>query len=469
MSYPSGLDAIVSDAGGERILVAQTPLGISLPFASLEPGDWSHVDGREIKGAARAAAAVEHETSVRVTMLYGTEWPKGDEAVRRVLRLHAFECMDANADAVAPYVWVDRSQTTASEWVRPYMADAVAALVALSDGCHRPVPWWVPGWAAETTAWLDERLAVAGVRRVGRLEQVKNGWQSIVMRAPTGDGDVYLKALAPPGSRELAVLRDVLAPGPNVPTLLGLDAARGLVLMRDVGGVNPSESARGSLTAEDLRALTEGYARVQRSTANVAPGAVFDCRLERMPALLSAVIDDLSSLLPDDALAELDAARVRELVPAVARVCDAALRVDIPPHLVHADLDGNTVVTANGPVFYDWAAAYVSHPFLDVYEFEDSLRAATDVDGAEAAIGHYLNAWTDYAPIRELRQVVTALSAIRSVPGLIKGAHCLRHLPSAESELRTMPYAPLSQSAAAWQRSLVREIRRLPGDLAHVA
>ena len=468
VSSRSGLYAIVSDAGGGRILVTRTGSGMALPFVSLEPGGWSEVDGREIKGIARAARAVEHETGLHVEVLYRTEWPKGDEHVHRVLRVHAFESSDADARPAAPHEWADRAAVI--EWTRPFMADAVAVFSALADARERPVPWWTPGWTGEALAWLDGRLASAGMRRSGRVSQVKNDWQSVVMRAPTDGGDVYLKALARPAARELTVLRDVLPPGSHVPRVLGLDRGRGLFLTRDVGGVNPSDSARGALTPEELRSLTEGYAQVQRRTVNVVPGSVFDCRLERIPELLSAVIHDLLSLLAgsDHAVPAADIARLRELAPAVVRVCRAADAAGIPPHLVHADLDGNTVVTPNGPVFFDWAAAYVSHPFFDVWEFEDSIGTVTDAGGTDAAIDHYLNAWTEYGAVQELRRIIDTLRAIRWAPGLIKGAHCLRHLPEAQSPVRRMPLSPLAWSADRWQRGMLSTLRRLCDDLDQV-
>lgn len=470
MSTPPGLYAIVSGTGGDRLLVTPTPSGVSLPFVSLEPGEWSQVDGAEIKGVTRAVAAVEHSTGLRVAMLYRAEWPKADEDVRRVLRIQAFERLDEDAPPVAPYRWTDRNDAGALAWERPFMSQAVAAFSALADARERPVPWWAPGWTRNTLTWIDDRLTEAGMRRVGGVTQVKNDWQSVVMRAATDDGFVYLKALAPPADRELTILCDVLTPGPHVPRVLGVDQANGLLLMRDVGGVNPSECGRGAVSEIDLHRLAEGYATLQRSTARVDPESVFDCRLERVAELLSATLDDLPSLLagsPYEAPAS-DIARARELIPVLARVCRAADRAGIPPHLVHADLDGNTVVTQDGPVFFDWAAGYVSHPFFDVYEFEDSIGNATDEPGTAAAIDRYLSVWTEYGSVEELRRIVITLRAVRWAPGLIKGAHCLRHLPHAKSPLRTTPYAPLSVAGERWQRGMAPTLRRLCDDLEKV-
>ncbi|MBT5712283.1 phosphotransferase [Candidatus Poribacteria bacterium] len=467
MRVPSGLYAIISDVTGQRILVTRTPSGASLPFVSLDPGNWSQVAGKEVKGIERAIRAVENDTDLRVNLLYRTEWPKGHEDVHRVLRVHAFESVDSELPAT-PHEWADRD--ICAEWARPFMADAVAAFYAVIDD-HRPrVPWWTPGWTSETVAWMDDRLAAAGMLRAGRVHQVQNDWQSIVMRAVTDNGHVYLKALTPPATQELAVLRDVLAPGPHVPFLLGSDQGRGLILMRDVGGVDLSDCGPGDLTPEDIREVAVKYARIQRSTITVAEGIVFDYQLEHMPDLLSSVLDDLPSLLAgyDSALLVTAIGRLRKLVPDVARVCRAAGKAGIPAHVVHGDLHGNTAVTPDGPVFFDWGNAYVSHPFFDVFELQDAIEDSTEASTADAAITCYLEAWTEYGSIRELRRILDLLRPVESLPGMIRGAEVNRNLPAGQSPLRSMPYSPFLPAARAWQRGLMRCTRTLPAQIARV-
>jgi hypothetical protein len=50
------------------------------------------------------------------------------------------------------------------------------------------VPWARPGWFAEASAWIRERLGA-----VERLEQVKTWGISCVLRAVTPEGDFFFK------------------------------------------------------------------------------------------------------------------------------------------------------------------------------------------------------------------------------------------------------------------------------------
>jgi hypothetical protein len=412
----------------------------------------------------RATLAVEHDTGVPVTMLYATEWPPAGEEAHRVLRVVAFECSDADALPTSGYHWADDPVM----WERPFMADAVSAHVAVSGVTDPPVPWWAPGWTTGAVAWLADRLGELGRRRVGPVEPVKNDWQSTVMRARTDGGDVYLKGSAPPATQELAILRELIPPGMNVPVVLARDAERGLLLTEDVQGANPAECEPGALTRDDVRDYARGYAALQQAVGPVASDAVFDCRLARMPWMYADVIRDLPSLLEDadDPLSEEEIARLRELEPVVSAVCGEADAAGIPSHLVHGDLDGNSVITADGPVAFDWATAYISHPFLDVFEFPYFHGAVAGLPVPDAAVEHYLAAWSAHGSASDLRRIVAALHPVRRMPWLLWSANAIRHLRAATSGFPRFPYSPVTSSLRDWQAWLVKCLRSLCVDMA---
>ena len=56
--------------------------------------------------------------------------------------------------------------------------------------------WASPAWLEEATDWIDERLVVAGTRRTGPVEQPHLRPWATVLRVPTSDGTVWLKAAA---------------------------------------------------------------------------------------------------------------------------------------------------------------------------------------------------------------------------------------------------------------------------------
>src|ERR1700741_2388027 len=96
--------------------------------------------------------------------------------------------------------------------------------------------WSSAAWRAEATAWLDERLAEAGLARAGAVTQPHLRPWATVLRAETSAGPVWLKAASAGTAFESdlypvlvrAVPAHVLAP-------LAVDRERGWMLLPDGG------------------------------------------------------------------------------------------------------------------------------------------------------------------------------------------------------------------------------------------
>ena len=67
-------------------------------------------------------------------------------------------------------------------------------------------PWTDPAWLADAHAWIDERIATAGVARAGATEQPHVRPWSTVIRVPTTDGDLWFKANVPVLAYEAGVV-----------------------------------------------------------------------------------------------------------------------------------------------------------------------------------------------------------------------------------------------------------------------
>jgi hypothetical protein len=96
--------------------------------------------------------------------------------------------------------------------------------------------------------WLDERLADAGRRRTGELEEYRDRPWARVLRAPTDQGDVWLKVPGAGTAFEVplyALLAELVPERILVP--LGIDTERGWVLLPDGG-----EPLGERTTARDL-------------------------------------------------------------------------------------------------------------------------------------------------------------------------------------------------------------------------
>lgn len=274
------------------------------------------------------------------------------------------------------------------------------------------LPWNAPGWLDDATQWIDAHAA-----RVGDVEVVRIRPWSAVLRVPVEDSVLWFKESAPALAFEPA-LTELLArrrPDAN-PEVVAAEGAR--LLTRDAG-----PQLRGLLDAgqpaPSWEAVVVLYAQLQIGLAEDADALLALGVPDRRPAALEAAYGP---------------------VPAVG---DA-----VPLTLIHEEVhDGNVFVREGSPVFLDWGEASVSHPFAGLV---NTLRAVVDREGWEPGgveirrlRDTYLEPWTAFAPIAELREAFAAGYALGT---LCRSASWTRTL----SPLAAADRAEYARYADAW-------------------
>jgi hypothetical protein len=279
---------------------------------------------------------------------------------------------------------------------------------------HGVAVWSSAGWRAQAVAWLDERLAAAGMKRTGDVEQPHLRPWSTVLRAPTSAGPVWLKA-AGPGARFEAGLAELLARTvpDHVLAPIGVDAGRGWIVLPD-GGRSLGERTEGAELVEGLVAALVQYARLQRELAprvdELLALGVADMRPAAMPARFAearAAVRAVGEHLArsDDLAVER---RVAPLEDAVAGWCERLAASPVPASLDHNDLHPwNVLGEGSGDVrFYDWGDAVVAHPFAAMLVplgfVRRGLGAGLDDPRFVRARDAYLGEFSDLAPHEEL-------------------------------------------------------------------
>jgi hypothetical protein len=195
------------------------------------------------------------------------------------------------------------------------------------------------------------------------------------VRVPTAEGDVWFKEAAPSLAFEPALTEVLAGRYPDsVPRVLAAEGPR--MLTADAG--------------PRLRTLLDG--------GEPAPS------WEEIVALYAELQIELAE--------ELDAVLALGVPDSRPEVFDQSLGGPVPLSLIHEEVhDGNVHVRQGRPVFIDWAEASVSHPFAGL---TNTLRAFTDRYGHEPGGPEvlrirdaYLEPWTRYAPLDELRALFT--------------------------------------------------------------
>jgi hypothetical protein len=269
--------------------------------------------------------------------------------------------------------------------------------------------WSSAAWRASAVAWVDERLAAAGLERVGEVEQTRVLPWATVLRVPVQGGAVWLKAAGPGTAFEVPLYALLARTIPaNVLTPIAADPARGWILLPD-GGTTLAER-RGDL----VEAIVQ-YGRVQRELepyveAMLALG-VPDMRPAAMPARFG---EALAAARGGDAAT---LRRIAALEGTVRGWCERLAASPLPPSLDHNDLHPrNVLADADGGMrYYDWGDSVVAHPFAAMLVPLGLVRREADGVRLLHARDAYLDVFSDRAPRAELTETLALACQVAKI------------------------------------------------------
>jgi hypothetical protein len=269
--------------------------------------------------------------------------------------------------------------------------------------------WASAPWRAAAVAWLDERLAAAGLERTGEVEQPHLRPWATVLRAPTSAGAVWLKAASPGTAFEVALYELLARAVPDrVLVPLACDPARGWVLLPD-GGPSLGVQEAG---AEALTAALAEYGRLQR-------------RLEPyVEEMLALGVPDMRPGVMVERFHEALAAvgghpEVEAMEPQVVEWCERLAASPLPPSLDHNDLHPWNILV--GPRYYDWGDSVVAHPFAAMLVPLSMMEA-----GREAARDAYLDVFADRAPRAELVETLALARRVATIARALTWERAIR-------------------------------------------
>lgn len=278
----------------------------------------------------------------------------------------------------------------------------------------RDLPWHEAPFLADVTGWIDARLAGAGLRRIGPIEQPHAVWWSTALMVPTDDGPMWAKATQPEGRFEARLTALLASRWPmRTVEVVATDAERGWLLTRDAG-TKLRELSDGRVL-EHWEALLPQYAEMQRELAGSAGELVAlgvpELRVASLPDGLASLLEEPELLMrsskggiDDDRLAALRAA-----LPTFAAHCARLAALPVAETLQHDDLnDGNAFLRGTDHVVFDWGDACVSHPFHSLVVALRSLayRHSWQPGGPEVSrlLAAYLEPWSSVASRAELEE-----------------------------------------------------------------
>jgi hypothetical protein len=267
--------------------------------------------------------------------------------------------------------------------------------------------WSSEAWIAETTEWVDERLAEAGLTRTGELEQRSlRPWAS-VLRVPSSAGPLWLKATGPASRFEVGLYRllDRVVPE-RVLSPIATSLLRGWVLLPDGGPSLGVRLERGPALVEALAEALPAYGELQRAvaphTAELLELGVSDMRPEIMPSRFDEAVEAVRTYVErldsDVGREQLDV--VAGMRDTVVRWCERLSESPVQASLDHNDLHVWNVLGEGRDVrFYDWGDSVVAQPFASMLALGWVPMSDSDLTRLRDA---YLAPFADLAPHAEL-------------------------------------------------------------------
>jgi hypothetical protein len=307
--------------------------------------------------------------------------------------------------------------------------------------------WSSPEWQAQAVAWLDERLAVAGIRRTGEPTHPHIRPWATVVRAPTDAGVVWMKAPAPGTAFEVGLYELLQRAAPeHVLTPIAVDTDRSWMVLPD-GGAPLGERLTGDELVEPMARAMNQYGAMQLRLASEADAlvglGVSDMRPAVMPGRFEQALEAVGAYVErrGDTVERERHRAVAGMRATVAEWCERLAAAPGPASLDHNDLHPWNVLTPEpgGPVrFFDWGDAVVAHPFASMLVPMDLMP---DVRVRDA----YLEPFAHLAPHAELVETLVLARQVAKVARALTWERALRHVPPEEisDEWADGPYVNL--------------------------
>lgn len=317
--------------------------------------------------------------------------------------------------------------------------------------------WTSAAWRADAVAWLDQRLAAAGVARVGEVEQPHVRPWATVLRAPTTAGTVWFKAAGSGTAFEVALYGLLAEIVPErVLTPIATDVARAWVVLPD-GGPSLGERLAGDALADALVAALVRYGELQREVAphvdDLLALGVADMRPAVMVERLEAALE-MTGRYDTSARARAVLPRVAAMRPVVASWCARLAASQVPASLDHNDLHPWNVLGAAGDArFYDWGDSVVAHPFAAMLVplgfVARELRATPDDPRVQRARDTYLAGFGGVAPGEDLADTLEVACRVAKIARALTWHRALRAARAQDEAIdATWTSAPLETLAS---------------------
>ena len=329
---------IVDDRG--RVAARQRPAGLFLPEVEVEPG----------RVGISLSKAIREQLQLETFCLVLPETAGGSYHILRLQR--------SNTKLSAAYVWTDPTELSDSKTVENVLAHFSPADTEFARFA----------WYTEALVWLDAEIAQLGYA-CRRLEQWNGRVGGVLLRVLTDGPDFWFKAVSDFNAREFWIAQLLSERHPDYfPKVLAAEPRWKAFLLGNVSGEELNDCENLKVWKDVAELLADVQADWISDSSKLLEAGAADLRpltlLNNIPVFLEQVAESMSrqqKTVPA-ILSKVDLTRLGEQL---ADLCTEISKFTFSEGLANADFSPhNTILTAKGPVFIDWAEACVSFPLI---------------------------------------------------------------------------------------------------------
>lgn len=390
---------VMIDPDSMRILTTATEAGSSLPRESVPA--YTRV-------AEALNEAIEQRYGLRtlqLAILPGAEEPTS-------CAVH--EIMGSQEAALRSYSFVTLDEIASSELTEAERSLALKVMKGEANKLGR----------FARLGWIDELLTKTGSHRDQNstpiIRQLNQGIDFCLINLKDANGrNLWFKAVGEPNTREYALTVELARRFPEyLPKILATIPEWNGWIMEDVEGVPLNESFSIYKCEQALTALAVMQKKIVNDVALLSALGAKDWTCARIASLLEPFFREALSAMQAQTSTRsrpLAASEIYQLQKDMESALDEFSTAGIPETLLHGDIGhGNVIATCEGPVFLDWAEAYIGHPFLSAEHLLADLSRSNPVfaEKQDALRFHYAGHWKGYVKPSELGRVTRLAPAI---------------------------------------------------------
>jgi len=301
-------------------------------------------------------------------------------------------------------------------------------------------PFSKPGWTRELRAFTGF---------TGTFEQHNASPYFSLMRFRDSGRDLWFKAVGPSNLREFPVTKALAQRCPGfVPRVLAIKPKWNAWIMQHQEG----RLLEDEVTLEAWKRTVEALADLQVELAGedryLLDIGCTDCRLEALAAQAEPFFESMAELMerqPKTPPERLNRRELQSLGRQIVELCERFASLRLANSIIHGDIGPhNVVLSRRGPIFIDWAEAYLGQPFCSFERMMAHLRKdyPDHMGWAGALQEAYANRW--------MRKHTRA--------AVFEGLALARILMVYVLAVRAS--SPGSEEHDKWTRSMVRRMKR---------